>query len=313
MEVEMAARQTRELEARVRAMYLSQFDEVVVVANPRFNWDQVTTHERRLSNPNPDLESNEGLILAETYRTARGTGTTAAFEPGMAWNQPATPTYPTGAQDTGNVRIADRTTTFGYDEIATETISGRGGLIAEDSSLAVTVVNIRRIRQDYVSNDGYLGHGSWESLIAAMEGTTEPMDALDVEGMENAIRAATGIQLLSVRGYIIPDFIPSEVEPFSWEQFLMFAILAIMILLLAYSLIKRSQPDEITEVEPELSVEDLLVSTQMEEQLEAAQEENNVDFTSRESETKRQIERFVTEKPEAVAQLLRNWLNDEWE
>ena len=31
------------------------------------------------------------------------------------------------------------------------------------------------------------------------------------------------------------------------------------------------------------------------------------------NEIKKQIEKFVTEKPESVAQLLRNWLQDDWE
>jgi flagellar M-ring protein FliF len=31
------------------------------------------------------------------------------------------------------------------------------------------------------------------------------------------------------------------------------------------------------------------------------------------SESKRLIEKFVSEKPEAVAQLMRKWLNDNWE
>ena len=31
------------------------------------------------------------------------------------------------------------------------------------------------------------------------------------------------------------------------------------------------------------------------------------------SEVKKQIDKFVKKKPEAVAQLLRNWLADEWD
>ncbi len=93
----------------------------------------------------------------------------------------------------------------------------------------------------------------------------------------------------------------------------MFIILALLILLLAFGLIRRAQPDEVVEVEPELSVEDLLVSTQLEEEkLTEAERLREIELNS-ESEAKKQIEKFVTEKPEAVAQLLRNWLNDEWE
>ena len=54
----------------------------------------------------------------------------------------------------------------------------------------------------------------------------------------------------------------------------------------------------------ELSVETLLQS-QPEVELEDI-------GTEQISETRRMIEKFVEENPEAVANLLRNWLNEEW-
>ena len=57
-------------------------------------------------------------------------------------------------------------------------------------------------------------------------------------------------------------------------------------------------------MEPELSVDQLLQDTR--ENLE------EIDFDDR-SEARKMIEKFVDEKPEAVAQLLRNWLNEDWE
>ena len=61
------------------------------------------------------------------------------------------------------------------------------------------------------------------------------------------------------------------------------------------------------ELEPELSVESLLASTR----------ENESDMEdiaySEKSEARLLIEKFVDEKPEAVASLLRNWLNEDWD
>jgi len=56
--------------------------------------------------------------------------------------------------------------------------------------------------------------------------------------------------------------------------------------------------------EEELSVENLLQSTP-ESELEDIEVESK-------SETRKLIERFVDENPEAVANLLRNWLNEDW-
>ena len=63
---------------------------------------------------------------------------------------------------------------------------------------------------------------------------------------------------------------------------------------------------EVTELEPELSVEDLLATTQEEsESLEEIE-------LGEKSETRTMIEKFVDENPEAVASLLRNWINEDW-
>ena len=44
---------------------------------------------------------------------------------------------------------------------------------------------------------------------------------------------------------------------------------------------------------------------------EAASAVDDIDMQDK-SETRKAIEKFVDENPEAVALLLRNWLNDDW-
>lgn len=63
----------------------------------------------------------------------------------------------------------------------------------------------------------------------------------------------------------------------------------------------------VEETEPELSVEDMLATTK-----ENRQPVEDIDLQDK-SETRVAIEKFVDENPEAVALLLRNWLNDGWE
>ena len=60
-------------------------------------------------------------------------------------------------------------------------------------------------------------------------------------------------------------------------------------------------------VEQELTIDDLIASTQEEEE----EELEDIGYTEK-SEARILIEKFVDEKPEAVAQLLRNWLNEDW-
>ena len=84
-------------------------------------------------------------------------------------------------------------------------------------------------------------------------------------------------------------------------------ILAILIVVfIFYVVFKGVSPVEVTEVEPELSVEELLTTTQEERELEDIE-------LGEESEIRRMIDKFVDDNPEAAAQLLRNWLNEDWE
>lgn len=84
-------------------------------------------------------------------------------------------------------------------------------------------------------------------------------------------------------------------------------ILAVLIgVLLIFVFIRGTSPVKVTETEPELSVEDLLATTkENEENLEEIE-------LSDKSETRKMIEKFVDENPEAVAMLLRNWINEDW-
>ncbi len=75
--------------------------------------------------------------------------------------------------------------------------------------------------------------------------------------------------------------------------------------MLLFVVFKGTSPAEVTELEPELSVEQLLATTRENQTL------DDIEFSEK-SETKKMIEKFVDENPEAVAQLLRNWLTDEW-
>jgi len=86
----------------------------------------------------------------------------------------------------------------------------------------------------------------------------------------------------------------------------MIAMIVLILGLLGFVIFKSTRPIEVLETEPELSVEALLASTKEASPL------DDIDFNEK-SEARKLIEKFVDENPEAVAQLLRNWLNEDWE
>jgi flagellar M-ring protein FliF len=82
-------------------------------------------------------------------------------------------------------------------------------------------------------------------------------------------------------------------------------VLIILILgLLAYVVVRSMMVEKTKVVEEEISVEDILQSN-------PEFELQNVDMEAK-SEARRMIEKFVDDNPEAVAGLLKTWLNQEW-
>ena len=73
--------------------------------------------------------------------------------------------------------------------------------------------------------------------------------------------------------------------------------------MLAFVVFRSMRPDREEEVAEEVTVESLLEAQES--------ELDDIGFNEK-SETRILIEKFVDENPEAVASLLRNWLNDDW-
>ena len=119
---------------------------------------------------------------------------------------------------------------------------------------------------------------------------------------------ATGVSAnnISVMGYEVPKFVEKVDTSRGIADYLMIILAVLIIALLIYVVIRGTAPVKVSEEEPELSVEQLLATTKENQSIE------DIEFSDK-SETRRMIEKFVDENPEAVAQLLRNWLNDEWD
>ena len=109
--------------------------------------------------------------------------------------------------------------------------------------------------------------------------------------------------------YQKPFFVDSEGNAFvrNWTFWLQIALAVVILGLLAFVVFRSARPLTVEEKEPELSVEEMLRTTK--EQQEPLED---IDLQEK-SEIRKAIEKFVDENPEAVALLLRNWLNDGWD
>ena len=140
--------------------------------------------------------------------------------------------------------------------------------------------------------------------------TKEGYDKIVAEHEElvSVIAMSTGIpeDNITLITYDIYQYTPKEEVARDWTFYLQILLAVILIAFLLFVVFRGMAPVEVTELEPELSVEQLLATTKENQSLE------DVEF-SEQSETRKMIEKFFEENPEAVAQLLRNWLNEDWE
>lgn len=121
------------------------------------------------------------------------------------------------------------------------------------------------------------------------------------------VSAATGIDEgnINIIAYEVPKFVEKTETTRGISDYLMIILAVLIIALLIFVVLRGTSPLKATDEEPELSVEQLLATTKENQSL------DDIEFSEK-SETRKMIEKFVDENPEAVAQLLRNWLNEDW-
>ena len=295
-----------EIEKKLREMILPQMDDVRIYADIVLNWDvqtdQSTTYGTQLA------DSETSLPIRESTSQSSVSGTAPGDVPGTDTNNNATPQYQTGDNSGYSGSTRDKETDYALDTFVSTSERATGTVDYNNSSLVIMMYKYRTYYEQDMT-ETQLNGLTWvefkDANNFARSRTVEPE-------LRDAIRTLQ-ISNTSVTAYELPVFIDKEpVEPTDVSSIILYVIMILLILLLGFGVLRKMQPDEVVEIEPELSVEELLVSTQMEDEKIAEVEKLQEIAFNQESEAKRQIEKFVLEKPEAVAQLLRNWLNDEW-
>lgn len=308
---EMQEQEKKQLMLLLRNMYLPIFNDVQIT--PNLIYDSVITADEHTSTITPPVaDTDTGVPTRETTETRSVTGSPTADEPGLGTNDNAAPGYQTGTD--GNYNAKEKTTDVYRDYNRSETVKsfGPGSYLRDASTIAVFLYRyIPYYQERMIERDNDFTQADWEDF--KLENPQRIVsDDPNLTQYVSAIASATGIDTsrVSVTVWEVPIFYDFQRTPVKIQEIIMFAVLALLILMLAYGLIRHTRPEDEEEIEPELSVEDLLVSTQLEEEKEENEKLEEIDYF-KDSEVKRQIEKFVNEKPEAVASLLRNWLNNE--
>ena len=277
------------------------FDDVQVgTQGIRFNMNYTET----LSKTYSVAEGREYGYPTNFYSYTTEGGSRSGGEPGTASNDDDTDYVFNSGTSSSSVQIEklqDLLTDETIENIKQETPA----IEYAESSLGIVALRYHIYKEEELEADGTLDNQTFEEFMAANSERQE-IQLSDTE--INLIAMATGVDAtrISVMAYEVPKFVEKTDTGRGIADYLMIILAVLIIALLIYVVVRGTAPVKVAEEEPELSVEQLLATTKENQSLE------DIEFSDK-SETRRMIEKFVDENPEAVAQLLRNWLNDEWD
>ena len=253
---------------------------------------------------------NEGMdngeITSQEIYSASGTGDVGGV-PGTYSNSDNT-SYYTGGTD-GEWSVSNQKTLYSPNEEIKTTTSKGGTINRENCSAAVVAVRNVVYEEDVLKASGALEDMSWDEYKAANGDNRLVENEEEMASYVSMVAKVVGCDESAVEFLCIekPIFVDSEGNGRTLTDILQIALAVLIFALLGFVVFRSTRKQKETEPEPELSVEALLEST-----AEAEDELEDIGYSEK-SETRILIEKFVDEKPDAAALLLRNWLNEDWE
>lgn len=243
----------------------------------------------------------QGVLSHESSYEAETEGGTALI-PGTDSNGNDTYVFENGGNSSSQVSQYDKDY-LPNTETVVQTIPA-GAIDYDKSSIAVTAIRYRVIKEEDAKKQGLLDGIDWDEYKAQ----NSERSKLDVdEEFYSVVSDASGIAVedITIMAYEEPFFVDREGIKFDYKDIIYIVITVLIILLLGYVVIRSLKTDKVKEEEPEeLSVEGLLQSM-------PSRPLEDIPLDDK-SDVRKLIEKFVDENPEAVANLLRNWLNEDW-
>ncbi len=182
-------------------------------------------------------------------------------------------------------------------------ITAPGVIKYENSSMSISAISYRVIKEEDVKRQGLLAGTNWEAYKLANNSIKKlVVDEEMYEAVANATRIPR--DKITILAYEEPLFVDVEGLSVSTTDVLSIVLIVIILGLLAFVLLKSTSSRKVVSEEEELSVETLLQSV-------PEPEIDDIELETK-SETRKMIEKFVDDNPELAANLLRNWLNEDW-
>lgn len=291
---EMKMKVKNDLEKNLREVLIGQFDSfdsAKVVVNPILDFDTLTQSSKEISNP--DGMDAGAIVSRQEIKEDLQNGNKGGV-PGVNSNPGTTPNYPSGSTDAQSYKKSDVTENFAYSESQKTSEKSLGEVIPERTTAAITLQYGSRVPDD-----------------------SKLTDDMITQVKELASRA-TGIPAENIAVTKLKVQPQSEVTPTLSEtiqklvsQYGLLALLFLMLIALVIIAIPR-KPKQQQTLEPVFAAAEEVAASKYNLNDIKPEPVPEIDTEER-SEVKKQIEKFVQQKPDAVAQLLRNWLTDDYE
>ncbi len=291
---ELRQQREKELEQKVLNYFsvgqFDNFDTLRVVANATLDFDKDKAQIKSITNPQG---MDGGAVISSKTSDESVKNGNASGEPGQTTNpgNAEAPSYQIGSSGNSDYSNKQAETNYGYDEMLRETEKATGKLVPGESGLAISLWYGKKVTDASKMDDAFID----EIKAAASAATGVPVGNITVSRMKLAQ----------------PEVVQKTWNEMAKELISDYGFFALMVLLIIGMLIvgmprKKEQPKEVLQPAvasaggPKFAIpehEDPLPEIELEER----------------SEIKKQIDKFVKQKPDSVAQLLRNWLSDEWD
>ena len=277
------------------------YEDVKVSPNLRMDFSSLkeTTHNYTQAD-----ENGTNVLAHEDTYEAEGKGG-AGGVPGTDTNQEET-TYVMQDENNSNYSVTEESRDYLPSEKITDKVTPPGAIDYANSSIGIAATHFVIYKESDLKASGELDGITFDEY----KNQNSDMVKKEVdEEMITLVANATGIPAanISIVAYDVPIFQPEEglsLSPSNIAEIILIVLILALLLIVVLTTFKKNKEEE-EQTEAELSVDDLLATTQEHQSVE------DIDLETK-SEVRLMVEKFVDENPEASAQLLRNWLNEEW-
>ena len=292
-----------DVEKRIKDMLVDSgmYSDVQVGLNLDMSFDKSEITEHDFSHPEGQ---DHGELVRSHDAESSSTGGQAAV-PGTDSNDENT--YLTQDGEVSSSSTSEQDRWYNPNEKITKTTNSGGKINYDTGTVAVAATRFVIYDEAQLKASGELDDMSFDEFKAAH---SDPV-RVDVTQEEiDMVAKAAGFQAANVSFvcYERPQFVEAERKNIGVTDILQIVLAVLIFALLGYVVFRSTRKQKEEEPEPEISVDALLEAT-----ADVATDSLEDIGYAEKSETRLLIEKFVDENPDAVALLLRNWLNEDWE